>query len=150
MGLIQSKYAKGIIVPPFPAFAGAIVAHRFFHDFAAAPALNDILELAVIPAGARVVDMILDSDDLDSGTALVFDLGIMSGKWQENNGARTVGAEFLSGSTIGQTGTTARPTLKTAFRTVRTGADRSIGLKIATAAGTFAAGQVGLTLLIEG
>lgn len=150
MALIQSKYAKGIIIPPFPAFAGAVVAHRFFHDFASAPALNDILELAVIPAGARVVDMIVDCDDMDSGTALLFDIGIMSGAWQENSGSRTVGAEFFSGLNLGQAGGIARPSLKTAVRTVRTGADRSIGVKIATAAGTFVAGQLGLTLLIEG
>jgi len=150
MTLIQSKYAKGLIIPPFPAFAGGVVAHRFAHDFASAPALNDILELAVIPAGACVVDMIVDSDDMDSGTALLFDIGIMSGNWQVNDGARTVGAEFFSGLNIGQAGGSARPSLKTAFRTQRIGTDRSIGVKIATAATGFLLGQIGLTLLIEG
>lgn len=149
MALIQSKYSKGLIVPPYPAFAGGVVAHRFAHTFTATPALNDILELALIPAGARVVDMILDSDDLDSGTALLFDVGIMSGAWQLNDNARTVGAEFFSGSNVGQAGTIARPTLKSAFRTVRTQADRSIGVKIATAATGFINGEIGLTVLIE-
>lgn len=150
MALIQSKYSKGIIVPPYPAFAGGVVAHRFSHSFASAPSLNDILELAVIPAGSRVVDVIFDSDDMDTGTTLSFDVGIMSGAWQENSGSRTIGAEFFSGSTIGQTGAVARPTLKSAFRTVRTAADRSIGVKIAAAATGFQAGEIGLTVLLEG
>jgi hypothetical protein len=150
MALIQSNSAKGLIVPPFPAFAGGIVAMRFSYDFVATPALNDILELAVIPAGSRVADMVLDCDDMDSGTALLFDVGIMSGKWQDPDNARTVGAEFFSGSNVGQAGTVARPTLKSAFRTVRTQSDRSIGVKIATAATGFVNGQIGLTVYLEG
>lgn len=147
MAVIQSKFAKGVKGVPFPAFAGHVVAMRFDHAFAVAPALNDILELACLPAGARVVDMILDGDDLDSGTAIVVDVGIMSGNWGDESGSRTVGAEFFSGSTLLQAGGVARPTLKTAFRTTPAANDRSIGVKIATAAGTFVAGSIGLTLL---
>ncbi|WP_159953055.1 hypothetical protein [Rhizobium sp. 18065] len=148
MALIQSNYAKGIISGPFPAFAGAVVAKRFFHVLSAAPALNDIIELAPLYAGTRIIDFILDADDLDSGTALLLDVGIMSGAWQEKNDARTCGAELLAALNIGQTGIIARPTLKTAFRTAVASTDRSIGVKINTAAGTFVpGGQIGLTLL---
>lgn len=148
MGLIQSQYAKGIVSPPYPAFAGAVVAFRFAHTLSAAPAQNDIIELAPLYAGLRVIDMVLDSDDLDSGTAMLLDVGIMSGAWQENNGARTCGAEFFSASSLPQAGGVAVPTLKTAYRTAPAGADRSIGVKINTAAGTFIpGGQIGLTVL---
>lgn len=147
MAVIQSKFAKGVKGVPFPAFAGHVVAQRFDHTFAAAPALNDILELACLPAGARVVDMIFDGDDLDSGTAIAVDIGIMSGNWGDESQSRTVGAEFFAASTLLQAGGVARPTLKTAFRTAPAANDRSIGVKIATAAGTFVAGTIGLTVL---
>ncbi|MBO3760342.1 hypothetical protein [Ciceribacter sp. L1K22] len=149
MALIQSKYAKGIVTVPFPAFAGAVVGLRFAHTLSAAPAANDIIELAPILPGLVPLDMILDSDDLDTdGTpAITLDVGIMSGVWGVNDGARTVGAEFFSGSTVAQTGAVARPTLKTAFRVAPSDTARSIGVKIATAADVFAAGEIGLTVL---
>ncbi len=149
MALIQTAVAKRQIVPPFPETAGQVCAMRFSYAFASAPSANDIVELGVIPAGARVVDMILDTDDLDSNGSptMTFDVGIMSGNFGDNDAARTCGAEFFSGSNAPQSGAVARPTLKTAFRTAATQADRSIGLKVAAAAATFVAGSVGLTVL---
>ncbi|PZU85214.1 MAG: hypothetical protein DI528_12830 [Shinella sp.] len=147
MSLIQSKYAKGILGAPYPAFAGAVVAQRFAHVLALAPLANDIIELAPLFGNTKPIDLILDADDLDSGTAIIIDVGIMSGKWGENDGARTCGAEFFSGSTLLQAGGVARPILKTAFRIAPVGYDRSIGVKITTAAGTFVSGQIGLTVL---
>lgn len=148
MAVIQSKFAKGNVGFPFPAFAGHVVAKRFDHAFSSAPAVNDILELAALPAGARVVDMVLESDDLDSnGTPLVsFDVGIMSGNWGDESQSRTVGAEFFSADTVARAGGVSRPTLRTAFRTAPASNDRSIGLKIAAAAATFQAGTVALTV----
>lgn len=149
MGLIQSKYAKGTVMAPYPAFAGAVVAARFSYTFSAAPAANDILELAPIPAGCKIVDMIIDADDLDGNAAptMSLDVGIMSGAWGQNDGARTVGAEFFSGSAVAQGGGVARPTLSGAFRVTPSATQRSIGVKIAAAAATFAVGTIGLTVL---
>lgn len=147
MTLYQSQYAKGVISAPYPAFAGAVVAHRFSHTITAALAAGDIIELAPLFNGVRVIDMILDSDDLDSGAAMLIDIGIMSGNWQANDGARTCGAEFFSASNLPQAGGVVRPTLKTAFRTAPIGADRSIGIKINAAAAGFLAGNIGLTML---
>ena len=148
MALIQSKYAKGLIMAPYPAFAGAVVAHRFVHTLVAGalPALNDILELAPIATNCKILDLILDSDDLDSGTALTLDVGVMSGSWGTNDAARTVGAEFFSASTLLQGGGVARPTLKTAFRVAPSSAERSIGLKFTGAVAGIQAGEIGLTL----
>ncbi|MDQ0135666.1 hypothetical protein J2T08_003587 [Neorhizobium galegae] len=146
MALIQSKYSKGIVLAPFPAFAGHVVAHRFSHIFTAAPALNDILELAPIPVGCRVMDLILDTDDMDSGTVLTCDVGVMSGLFGVNDNARTVGAEFFSASTLLQAGGVARPTLKTAFRVTPTDTTRGIGIKITGSIATFTpGGEIGLT-----
>ncbi len=146
MALIQSKYAKGIILAPFPAYAGHVVAHRFSHIFTAAPALNDILELAPIPVGCRVMDLILDADDMDSGSVLTCDIGVMSGLFGEADNARTVGAEFFSASTLLQAGGVARPTARTAFRVTSAQTTRSIGVKITGSIATFTpGGELGLT-----
>ena len=151
MSLIQSKYALGLVALAYPSIAGAATAIRYEHQLAAAPAAGDILELALIPNGTRVVDVILDSDDLDTNGAptLTMDVGLMSGDFGEENGARTCGAEFFAASTLGQAGGVARPTLKTAFRTTKSNKDRAIGVKFPAAAATFAAGVIGLTVIVS-
>ncbi|MBD9539918.1 hypothetical protein IB276_10675 [Ensifer sp. ENS04] len=151
MTLIQSKYAKGIVALAYPSIAGAATAMRFEHQLAAAPVGGDILELAVVPAGTRVVNVILDSDDLDTNgaPAMTMDVGFMSGDFGDDSGARTCGAEFFSGSTLAQAGGVATPTLKTAYRTTKSNKDRSIGIKFPVAAATFAAGLIGLTVIVS-
>ena len=127
-----------------PDCAGDVVRNRYEFDLAG-PVLKgitlqagDIIDLGPLPANYTVMDVVIDCDDLDTnGTpALAFDVGIMSGTPGDTVSARTCGAEFFSGATIAQTGGVARTTLKTAFRVVPTGADRSIGLKVTTAAAT--------------
>jgi len=91
-----------------------------------------------------------DGDDLDSGgsPAILLDVGVMSGKWGENDGGRTCADEFLDGVNTAQAGGVVRPTLKTAFRTSSGAENRSIGVKIATAAATPQAGVLGLTVTV--
>lgn len=146
MALIQSNAAKGITPLPYPTQAGMAVAHRFFIDLASAPSLNDIIEIAPLPALTRVLDVVLDTDDLDTGTSIQLDVGVMSGNWQESNNARTVGNEFIAGSAIAQTGGVARVAKAAGIRVAAAGNDRSIGVKIAAAAAGFQAGQIGLTV----
>ena len=147
MSLIQSKYAKGQSGFPYPAFAGAVVAKRFWHQLSAAPVVNDILELAPIPGLSRVIDIIADSDDLDSGTAITFDVGVMSGNWGDNDASRTIGNEFFAASTLAQAGGVAHPTKKEAYRIVTATNDRSIGIKFTGTLTGFTAGIIGLTVL---
>ncbi|UYZ08272.1 hypothetical protein CFBP5507_04490 [Agrobacterium salinitolerans] len=150
MTLILSKYAKGTEPLSYPSTAGEAVAIRFSHQLAAAPAAGDILELACIPSNCRVADIILDMDDLDSNgaPAMVVDVGIMSGDFGKEDNARTCGAEFFSASNLAQAGGVARPTLKTAYRTTASNVDRGIGVKFTTAAATFQAGAIGLTVIL--
>lgn len=152
MALRQSDAALGKVNIPYPAYAGAVVAQRFtFAALTTNMALNDIIEMAPIPPNARVIDVILDSDDLDSaGPSITLDVGIMSGDWGDPDAARTVGAEFFAASTVAQAGTTARPTIKTAFRTGRSSTARSIGIKVAAAAAAAQAGEIGLTVYYAG
>jgi len=147
MSLIQSKYAKGQSAIPYPAFAGEVVAKRYWHQLTAAPAANDILELAPIPQGTRIINIILDADDLDTGTAITFDAGIMSGNWGDNDASRTIGNEFFAASTLLQGGGVAQPTKKEAYRVTPAINDRSIGIKFTGTLTGFQAGIVGLTVL---
>jgi hypothetical protein len=150
MTLTQSKYAKGIIPIAYPSIAGAVSAMRFSHSVAAAPAVGDIIELGVIPAGTRVVDILIDSDDLDTDGAptISWDVGVMSGAFGDDDQARTCGNQFFVASTVSRAGGVERASKATAFRTASSGNDRSIGIKCAAVAAAFAAGQVGLTVML--
>ncbi|EHK57639.1 hypothetical protein [Allomesorhizobium alhagi] len=147
MTIHQSNEAQGIAPVPYPAFAGHVVTHRFAFAVPADIVEGDTVELAILPANCRVVDMIFDSDDLDTGTpAIVWDIGIMSGEVGSTDTGRTTDDEFFDGSTLSQAGGVARPTIVTAFRTTATGQARSIGAKLVTDAATAAAGTIGLTV----
>jgi hypothetical protein len=151
MAIIQSKYARGIIPIAYPSVAGAAVAIRFSHHITAALTAATIIELGVIPAGTRVVDIIFDSDGLDAGAAatLAFDVGIMSGATGDDDQARTCGDEFFAASEVGRTGGVERTSIVSAFRTSTSGADRSIGVKCVDGAETFVAGEIGITVLLS-
>ena len=149
MAIIQSTAAKGTDNIPFPAYAGEVVAKRYSIAVTAAQlALNNIFELAPLPGGLVPRDFILDTDDLDTNGAptLTLDVGLMSGVWGDRDQARTCDDIIFDGTNIAQTGGAARPTLKTAFRIGQANNHRSIGVKVATAAATAAAGTIGLTV----
>lgn len=154
--MLQTEYAKGVEVAPTPGGAGEVVSYRATIDLATGDlTLNNIIEMGPLPAGCVLVDAILDTDDLDSGTpAITLDVGIMNGDFgaltDADGNARTCGAEILSAVTTAQAGGVVRPTLKTAYRIDRSDVDRGIGLKIKAAPGTAAAGTVGLTVIYRG
>lgn len=150
MTITQSEWAKGRNNVPYPNNAGAICSVRCFVTVAATIAAGDIIELACLPAGHELVDAILDSDDLDTGTpGIVWDVGVMSGDWQSEDPARTCGNELFAATTISQAGGVARPTKKEAMRITASGKDRSIGLKLGVVAGTPAAGVIGLRIFYQ-
>ncbi len=144
----QSDFAKGIKDVPYPANAGQVCAARFAMAVPSTLALNHIIELGVIPAGCRVVDAVLDVDDLDTGSpAIVIDVGIMTGTVGDAVFAnRTCGDELFDGITTAQAGGVVRPTLAKALRTGRSNVERSIGVRVMTAAATPATGVIGLTV----
>jgi hypothetical protein len=137
---------------PVASCAGDVVAELFVFTLTAAVlALNDIIELGVLPANHTVVDATLVPDDLDTnGTPLMsLDVGLMSGDVGDKVSARTCGAELFSGSTAARTGVVERMSAKTGFTIAATGVDRSIGVKIAAAAATQAAAGTQLRLLVS-
>ena len=151
--MLQSSVAFGKALAPTPDRAGDVVAIRAEIVLTAAQvALNQIIEMVPLPAGCRAVDIILDTDDLDTNAnpTITLDVGLMSGDYGVNDGARTIGAEFLSAVTTAQAGGVVRPTAKTAFRVARSDVDRGIGIKIGTGSATAAGGTLGLTALYHG
>ena len=148
MAVFQSAAAKGVESIRDGSDSGDAQAQRCTYSLTTALAVGDIIELACIPANHRVVDMIFDSDALDSNASktISWDIGIMSGDWGDQSQSRTCGAEFFSGSTISRTGLTERPSLKTAFRDTQTAKDRSIGVKLTALAATFAAGTISVVV----
>jgi len=148
MTIFQSDAIKGIVPTPYPAFAGVAVTTRFTITVPATAAANDILEAVIIPAGTRPADIFIDADDVDGGAGITFDLGVMSGAVGSKDPARTCGAEFFAASALGQTGGVAHPTLVSAYRVAASNVERSIGIKIKTAAATPQAGVIGITLTV--
>lgn len=148
MALVQNDHAKGVKQTPVPAEYGVAVTARFSYDLDTDLSVGDIIEMGALPANATVVDMVLDSDDLDSnGTpTLALDVGLMSGAYQDADDARTCGNEFYAADTTAQAGGITRMSKQAGFRVAKTQADRGIGVKIETAAATFQAGTV--TLLV--
>lgn len=99
-------------------------------------ALNAVVQVGNLPKGAVVHDVVMHCTDMDSGTALVFDVGT------------TANADlFIDGTTIGQTGGTIRAgnvagaALTIAAQTPLA-AETPVIITAAVAAGTAVAGTV--------
>src|SRR4051812_46600121 len=61
------------------------------------PAINDVVELLVLPADHVIVDWYLNNDDFDTGAAATFRVGLMSGvPGDASRLLATVGSEFLA------------------------------------------------------
>ena len=150
MTIYQSNHAKGISDVPYPAVAGMAVSYRASISVPTGVQANDILELAVKPAGTRLIDVVFDADDLDSdgSPAIVVDAGFMSGEVGDAVSARTCGNELLAASTLGQAGGVARPTKKEAYRDSVSASAVSIGVKVTTVAATAQAGTIGATITV--
>lgn len=132
-------YQSDVVLRKKPAKLEAgpcIVSQRALFPVRAAFAAGDIIESLVLPADHIITDALIDTDDLDGGTALVYDVGLMSGAVGLKDLNRTVGAELFSGATTGQAAGIVRATLRTAFSILPDVQDRSIGIKITTKPGT--------------
>lgn len=121
-------------------------------DFALTEALEagDIIEMMELPPGHVVVDCILDTTDLDTGTAaLLLSVGILAGTVGDTTiGNRTAGEELILDSTVGQAGGIARMAVMGSTRLAPSDARRSIGVSVPTGPDVGAAtGTVSLTVL---
>ena len=154
--MLQPEYAKGVEIALTPDGADDVTSYRAEIVLVAGDlTLNNIIEMGPLPAGCVLVDAILDSDDLDTGSAAIkLDVGVMSGDagalLDAAGSARTCGAEIFSASTVAQAGGVARPTLASAFRIDRSDVDRGSCVKVSTIPATAAVGTLVLTLFYIG
>lgn len=132
--------------------SGANDASVTFADFtiAVANVINDIIEMVPLPANCVVVDTILDCPDMDSSSGIVLAVGLMSGTWGAG-GVRTMTSDYIAGSTVGQAGGIQRLNVTGGMQVAAAAVDRSIGIKVTTAASGTAAttGTIRLTVLFR-
>jgi hypothetical protein len=150
MALFRSAFAKGQRPAVTPSASGVVVTERFEFDLSGALTVGDIVEIGCIPARCRVTDVVLITDDLDTNVSptLTLDVGVMSGEYGLNDGARTSGNEFFAADTVGRAGGASRMTLRGGFLVAAAAADRGIGVKAAAGPATSATtGKI--TLLVS-
>lgn len=108
---------------------------------------TSIFEMLTIPKGMQVLDWTVDVDDLDSsGTpAAAFKVGVLnSGKTDLDTG----NAVWKTSLTTAQAGGVARMDTLTAVR-AGSSAERVVGIIPTTAAATFQAGTLGITVWVK-
>jgi hypothetical protein len=108
------------------------------YELTAALVINDVIQMVKIPAGAIIQEVILSSDDIDTGSpAVVLAVG---------DGA--VPDRFIKGSTIGQAGGTERMGMVTTVDSHKYTytADDTIDIKCTTAPATGVVGTLVLSV----
>ena len=157
--VLPAAEQSGPIPIAYPDCAGDVVVNRFEIDLGSAPlkgvtlAQDDILDIGIIPATSQVVNVVIDSDDLDSNGSptIAFDVGVLTGTPGTTDSSRVCGNEFFAASTVAQAGGVARTTKKEAFRVARADTDKSVGVKITAAAATQAtSGKIGVSVFVKG
>lgn len=141
MAIHKSDWAAGRKQAPVSREARGVVVERFTYTVGERIEDGDIIELAVLPAYHFVVDAILITDGLGSGTTA--DIGIMSGAVGDD-GPRTCGDEFYSGTDV-SADSVARASIPSAFKIKPANTDRSIGIK---ASGSIAASGQEIMLIL--
>lgn len=124
MAYKASAFFKGNARKPVPSgfHAGATATVTHSHAFSEALTTSDVLELLLLPAGARIASF---SFALEGVTGSNSDIGLMSGTPGDPNGARTVGDELADGVT--QAATDAHTSLVDLAAIPVSDVDRSIG-----------------------
>jgi hypothetical protein len=102
--------------------------------FPAAPVINDTIEMVLLPKGAVISDIILDADDLDTGTPAIL--------LQVGDG--TTADKFIGASNVAQAGGVARMDKKGNIG-VPLAADTKLVVKVSTGPATGAVGDIRLT-----
>jgi hypothetical protein len=146
MPRIQSLYATGKL--PTPISTGAdLVALAFECDVPASgdgTALNDIIDMGVLPAGHVPVDVVFSADDLDTGTGTIrHSFGVLnSTKDDISTAAADGGAVWASGLDAAAAATINRPTSNVIHKVQASTAPRSLAFKVTTISNVKAAGKI--------
>lgn len=142
MALRQSKQVKAgyPVLTPTDANCGSFIVAEY--EVETGLALNDVIEMGGIPENCIVAGVKFAFADCDSnGTpTMSFDAGILSGDYGSTDGARTCGAQFLSGDTTARAGGVVTSTVLAGQMLASSDTVRGFGLKVAAAAATLTVG----------
>lgn len=159
-----NDYISGRLQPVTPS-ESEVVAVRYEADFgkdaaniAANLGLNKVGAIGILPAGCVPVGLIVDSDDLDSTSALAWSIGLSNTSNASAPGYDATdvsiatndgGAVWASGITVSQAGGQVQPLSKALSRVVPVNYDRAIVVKATTASNTsgITSGKLGVTVL---
>lgn len=124
--------------------AGQLVAGVSYCDVPATLAAADIIGLCLLPADHIPCDFTLESTDLDTnGTpTLTLTVAVLNA----GNTDVVASTDFITASTIGQTGGVVRADKILGLQLAASNVDRIIGVKVANVAATKAAGTLKGTL----
>lgn len=126
--------------------AGQVTVVRGSYDLTAADGVDSTLQLRIVklPAQHRIVDLVMDNDDLDTGAAAAVDIGIED---SVQDPADTTDLTLFATAVAVQTVTTLSNQMSfAAMRLAAVNYDRFIVVTWETIAATGLAGQLGLTL----
>lgn len=146
----SNDYLTGRKPTVFPAGAEVVAVRYPIALVAADLDENDIGAVGILPAGCVPVGVLVDSDDLDTNAApaIALSVGVLNGDGDDlSTAAADGGAAWGTGLTVAQAGGQVQVLSKALARVAATGVDRTVALKVTTAAATKAAGTVGVTLL---
>lgn len=129
MAIIQNE--PGLLGVPSCGYAGVVHQHRFEINIPAGLVDGDIIELGVLIANARFGGFLVDADLQDG---MLVDIGFMSGDVGDPDPSRTCGNQIFNDLAI--TGNLASILTGAPLRLAKSEVDRSIGVKVVTAATT--------------
>lgn len=148
MPLFRNNVALGSVNMPAPV-DGSLVAFRCAYTLVSDVAANDIIELGTLPADCVPVDLILDTDDLDSGATGTVSVGLLNTGKTDLDTTASGGAAWLTAQSI-QSATAARADvagLRAASRCAKTSTNRPFGIKIVGETAAAAGAVIGVTLI---
>lgn len=130
---------------PIPTVDRATDAVPIFADytFDGTEATNDVIEMVPLPAGYVPVDGYADAED--AGTTVTANCGLLSGEYGSSDGARTCGAQFMSGKALGTAGVY-RFDVVGFSRVAPSTTNRSIGFALSSVSAPTAGAKLRLTV----
>lgn len=105
MALIK---AADLYTKPPRGIVGMNMEYRAHNLTAAQNVTGNLVALGILPAKHRLIDLRLEVDPLDTGTAIVLNVGILNTYYNEHDASATAAAAYDSG---GQTNTGTAPAL---------------------------------------
>lgn len=123
--------------------AGQIVVNSGSYECPDPLAVNTLIALAVLPAQHVPVDVILEADALDTGSAMRVSVGVLNSDEDD----LVASTNFITVSAIASTGGVARADTVAGLQLAASDSDRVIAVKVTTAATTEAEGTLKLKVL---